>query len=569
MWWMAAGALAASYAVVVGADRAPPGRVALLYARADAAAVRDAFVELGVVAADRAVLLQDPDPAALLAALLAVPADADRLYLYYSGHADGDAVFPNGKVLPIRELQAAFEAAPAKLRVGVLDACRGGAWTGAKGVAAAAPFVESPTASVGTVYVAASAGSEDAVEVGALGASVFTHHWLGGLRGPADHDRDRRITLVESFDWARERTVDASTVISGVAQHPTYRVELRGREDPVLVDLRDHRSIVTLRWDRGSVTVFDLDGGRAVADLGVAGSAQLALAPGRYLARRRTGAVVEVARFVVQADAPTEVSESAFVRAPSTGLLAAKGERLRRDLALAPRAGEWLVSARLGSRVLAEFHPALVPPIGLDVEVGLGDRVVLALPTPGVGVRVGRLDETEVLLYAGAMGLEFRADDQILVSDIGASADGRIRWSPRAAVAWSVGVSGTGQFMGRYLSASIGRTSSYAFIGLGASLSIGRSATLNPSIGAHVPLNEETALYSWGSSYAPVPVQWPTWEIGSTLRRGAYHVPLVQIHASNTLSLDLDVGLTTRLQSDLFDTHASAGVTWTPSAVRE
>lgn len=57
-------------AVVVGANRAPPGRVPLRFAHHDARAVRDALVELAGFSPDRVTLLLDPAPAELLAARL-------------------------------------------------------------------------------------------------------------------------------------------------------------------------------------------------------------------------------------------------------------------------------------------------------------------------------------------------------------------------------------------------------------------------------------------------------------------------------------------------------------------
>jgi len=78
-------------------------------------------------------VLLDPHPRELIdsfdaVARTAAGAGGDVLFLfYYSGHSDGQSLFPHGEALPLAEVGA-------RIRVGILDTCRGGSWTQSKGL---------------------------------------------------------------------------------------------------------------------------------------------------------------------------------------------------------------------------------------------------------------------------------------------------------------------------------------------------------------------------------------------------------------------------------------------------
>src|SRR6185295_7912191 len=90
----------------------------------------------------------------------------------------------------------------------------------------------------GYAIITSSAAGEDAQESDALGSSIFTHHFLAGLRGVADGNGDHLVTLGEVYTYAAEQTVKASIATVAGTQHATFDYDLRGRTDPVLADLR-------------------------------------------------------------------------------------------------------------------------------------------------------------------------------------------------------------------------------------------------------------------------------------------------------------------------------------------
>ena len=73
----------------------------------------------------------------------------------------------------------------------------------------------------------ASRPTEAALELGALGHGLFTHSLLEGLRGAADRDRDRTVTLQELYDYV-EAEVRRTARSVGRDQHPVLKGELAG-----------------------------------------------------------------------------------------------------------------------------------------------------------------------------------------------------------------------------------------------------------------------------------------------------------------------------------------------------
>jgi hypothetical protein len=320
------------YAVVIGANKASPGRRDLRYAHNDAQEVADTLIRVAGYAYDNVTILLDPDPQQVLTALDAYlarePSGAEALLLfYYSGHADAEALYPNGRPLLLSALKRRLDDERMNVRVGLIDACRGGGWTGAKGLTAAPPFpVEWPVAldNHGSVLIASSSGWEDAHESEALRGSFFTHHWNAGLRGAADLNGDGTITASEAFDYAQMFTVRDTAVVAATPQHPSFRIDLSGRRDLALVSLTNAKTTLSLKQTSGPLQLVHLDTGllilespRGPRDL------RLSVRPGRYLVRRHLASETRVKEIDLRPDAATTVREAELV-AVSSGPLAAK-----------------------------------------------------------------------------------------------------------------------------------------------------------------------------------------------------------------------------------------------------
>lgn len=212
-------------AVVVGANEPAPGRQALRYAQSDAQLMADVLVRVGRFAKADVQVLLEPRPGDVLAALDAAArelqsAGPDSLLLfYYSGHSDGQRVFPHGETLSLSDLRDRIARSTARVRVAILDTCRGGGWTRTKGLTVGPPLDAVDLMNVateGTALLSSSSGLENAHEAGSMKGSFFTHHVAAGLLGAADKSGDGNVTLQEVFEYAKERTVrDSARMAAG------------------------------------------------------------------------------------------------------------------------------------------------------------------------------------------------------------------------------------------------------------------------------------------------------------------------------------------------------------------
>src|SRR5262245_52906526 len=194
------------YALVVGANPGWSSDRPLRYAENDAERVRDVLVSLGGFAPDRVVMLRDPDTSEVRSTLrdlvrIAQNSSEDSfIFLYYSGHADDERLHLKGEPLAFKELQTTLRALPATIKVAVLDTCKSGAVTrkGGTHVDEFAVTIDNPKLS-GLVILTSSGADELSQESRALAGSVFTHHFVSGLRGAADEDGDKQVTLAEAY----------------------------------------------------------------------------------------------------------------------------------------------------------------------------------------------------------------------------------------------------------------------------------------------------------------------------------------------------------------------------------
>ncbi|MFT3842771.1 MAG: caspase family protein [Myxococcaceae bacterium] len=308
-------------AVIVGSNTAVDGRPSLRYSHRDAKSIADVLTSAGRFdSADVAVLL-DPKPDEVLKALddkLTVAKAAgpkSLLVFYYSGHADSHALFPGGAALPMDALKTRLSSDSAGLRVGIIDACRGGGWTAAKGLTPAEPFeVGLPQlSSEGTVLLAASSGLEDAHEAESLQGSFFTHHLVAGLRGAADTSHDAQVSLEEAFNYANKMTIRDTAMIAKEPQHPSFDMRLHGRQEIVLTDATSAPSVLTVDQQTGPLQIVQLSSGDVVVEQPAGANVfRLALPPGDYLVRKVDGAQVKVRQVTVAVGEKTTIGEASL-----------------------------------------------------------------------------------------------------------------------------------------------------------------------------------------------------------------------------------------------------------------
>lgn len=299
----AADARVVRFAVLVGNDRGDADEQNLRFAETDAARVRDVLGDLGGFAAEDLVLLQGRSAAEFRRALITVndrirslPAGTDAVLLvYYSGHADADALHLGRSELPLDELEKLVRGSAAQVRLLIVDACRSGSLTRVKGGKAVAAFeiaLAEQLASEGAVFLTSSAANEDAQESDELQGSFFTHYLVSGLLGAADDDGDAQVTVAEAYRHAYDSTLRASSRTEAGPQHPTFRYALAGRGDVVLTRLGAvaQRGQLVFPRGRGYLVLRGDANGPVLAEVGARDIRRaISLRAGRYFVRGRGG----------------------------------------------------------------------------------------------------------------------------------------------------------------------------------------------------------------------------------------------------------------------------------------
>jgi hypothetical protein len=229
------------YAVIVGNDSGAAGEVPLRYAETDARKIFEVLSALGDFKPENAVLLQGRGGGELARVLISMNARIRAesgggrdsvLLVYYSGHADAEALHPGPEILELGLLQRLVQGSSADFRILVLDACRSGALTRVKGAQRTAPFpvlLDAELSGEGLALLTSSASDEDAQESDALRGSFFTHYLVSGLRGAADRNGDGSVSVEEAYAYAYLHTIRASSQTLYGTQHPTFRFDLKGK----------------------------------------------------------------------------------------------------------------------------------------------------------------------------------------------------------------------------------------------------------------------------------------------------------------------------------------------------
>lgn len=314
------------YAVLVGANPGWSSDRPLRYAEDDAERMRDVLVDLGGFSADRVALLRDPDTNEVRATLRDLARNTQGssedtlVFFYYSGHADNEHVHLRGDPLSFKEIRDTLRALPSTIKLAVIDACKSGAFThkGASKVDEFEVSVDSPKLS-GMVLLTSSGADELSQESRTLAGSVFTHHLVSGLRGAADSNSDKQVTVSEAYHYAYART-RADTATTGTPQRPSFEYELSGQGELVLAQLKTAKTAkVTIPRGNGTkYVVLDNHDLRLVAEARSEKDreVELVLPPGNYHLKKVLSDKLEVASIVIAAGEAAVADKIAYQDQP-------------------------------------------------------------------------------------------------------------------------------------------------------------------------------------------------------------------------------------------------------------
>lgn len=572
-------------AVIVGANDAALGRKPLRYAHADARLMADVLKDLGGFSAPQVHLLLDPEPSAVLARLDEVLAQATPetlVVFYYSGHADAQALFTHGKPLSLRDIRQRLDADRARVRIGVIDACRGGGWTGTKGLHETEPFevnIPLELSNEGSVLIASSSGLEDAHESEALGGSFFTHHFAAALRGAADRNGDGLVTVAEAFDYAKVLTIRDTAMQASAPQHPSFQVNLRGRQDLALATIAQGRTLVALEQTEGPLQLVHLDSGLIVLEVPPGKrTMRLAVPAGRYLLRRRVGPKVLGKEFSVRSGSVVAVSETNLEVSGQENLVAKHSEPNPTTLSTLP---DGFVEFQIALGVRHETGPGVQFSGGDDQDVtgnlnivyAFTDRLQWTLPTLAFAYRFGQSEVREWIPWGGLLGWGLGASGLMgafFEGSLGAGLDLRQWLGSRQSITAGVGAASSFQWTERHVEniqfcSDVGcgnfPPSTWRFISsVGYSHTVADTVTFNFAVGAAHNFTYRGAAPTFGASEESFRL---TLSIGSFQVRALRQHPLVQVHLSDAFSLDAHAWVTYDFAKPALSETYMGGITWT------
>ena len=246
-------------ALFIGVDEGLPRERTLKYASRDAVSMAGVFRELGSYSKDKLYLLVNPTLERVRLTLREIrgrvlelrrTGSQTSVLLYYSGHGSAEGLHMRGKIVSRREVGDLLDSLECDLKIVILDACESGDFLRRKGGVLYEDreiLKQDELESRGTILLSSSSSGEQAQESEDYKGAVFSHHLINGLKGLADYDSNREVTLLEAFDYARAST--RLEEIDGLTeqQNPSYDFDVVGKSDPVLTRLERVRSRILFR----------------------------------------------------------------------------------------------------------------------------------------------------------------------------------------------------------------------------------------------------------------------------------------------------------------------------------
>lgn len=281
------------FLLVAGANNGGKERAMLRYATNDASTFSQVFTEMGGVRSENVIQLREPrlrdfrQGLELLESRLQNSRTSGRkeVIVYYSGHADENGLQLGNETYAWKDLRKAVDNLPAEVKITVLDACGSGAITRLKGGQRQPAFlVDASSDMKGYAFLTSSSDNEVAQESDRIGGSYFTQSLVTGMRGAADLNGDKKVTLSEAYQFAFNETLNRTQQTTGGAQHPSRDMKLSGTGDVVMTDLREISAGLVLHKDlEGHFFIRD-EHRNLIAELNkTAGRAlELGMAPGTY-----------------------------------------------------------------------------------------------------------------------------------------------------------------------------------------------------------------------------------------------------------------------------------------------
>jgi uncharacterized caspase-like protein len=133
---------------------------------------------------------------------------SDEVIFYFSGHGSEGCFLPydfngSGNLLYHSEVKAAFKKCSAQKKLCIADAC----YSGSIKIKSANKITKNTSlnkASSNIVVLMSSRSNQTSIELPTLGHGAFSHYLVQGLKGFADKNGDKTITVSEMYYYTRD-----------------------------------------------------------------------------------------------------------------------------------------------------------------------------------------------------------------------------------------------------------------------------------------------------------------------------------------------------------------------------
>lgn len=156
----------------------------------------------------------------------------DKIILFFSGHGYHGGIVAHDKHLTYQEVNDVLSKSSASAKICFVDACHAGS---VNGVRDNSRSYKAPS-SGNIIYMMSSRADEYSIEHPWVGHGFFTQALLKGLRGKADANRDKKITVRELFNY-----------VYNDVQHTTANME--ASQHPQLIGVKEVAEAVVVDWN--------------------------------------------------------------------------------------------------------------------------------------------------------------------------------------------------------------------------------------------------------------------------------------------------------------------------------
>lgn len=139
----------------------------------------------------------------------------DKIILFYSGHGYTGGIYPYDEPISYQEINDMLSKSKAQNIICIFNACHTGSVSSVKGEYT---MYKAPSLA-NVIYIMSSRANEYSYEHPIAGHCIFTTGLLKGLRGKADANGDKKVTVKELFNYVYNDVVHTTSKLN-LEQHP-------------------------------------------------------------------------------------------------------------------------------------------------------------------------------------------------------------------------------------------------------------------------------------------------------------------------------------------------------------